>query len=91
VSPGASAGNLAGLLAGRRADPLAYRRVFRDRWGAFLRANFHNPLHVAVFFSVDESTARKWWNDVNEPQGWVVAVAVATHPKALPMLLEDAA
>jgi len=82
VSSGKCVPDLAGLLAGRAADPLAYRRVFRERWGAFLRANFHNPLHVAVFFDVDEATARKWWNFLNEPSGWVVAYARQFVPGA---------
>jgi hypothetical protein len=82
VSAGNGTPDLAGLLSGRRADPMAYRRVFRDRWAGFLRANFHNPLHVAVFFSVDEATARKWWWHVNEPSGWAVAYARQTIPGA---------
>jgi len=86
-----SAGNLAGLLSGRKADPMAYRRCFRDRWGAFLRAHFQSPLHVAVFFDVDESTARKWWSDINEPSGWVVAFAVKTVPGAQAALVGIAA
>lgn len=90
VSSGNSVPELAELLAGRRADPMAYRRVFRDRWGAFLRAYFHNPLHVAVFFNVDEATARKWWNYINEPSGWVVAYARATIPGADAYMLEAA-
>lgn len=61
---------------------MAFRRVFRDQWAGFLRAHFHNPLHVAVFFDVNEATARKWWEHVNEPSGWVVAHAVATIPGA---------
>ena len=81
-SSGNKTPDLAGLLSGRRADPMAYRLVFRDRWGAFLRANFHSPLHVAVFFSVDESTARKWWEYINEPSGWAVAYARQTIPGA---------
>lgn len=81
-SAGKSSGDLAGLLSGRRADPMAYRRVFRDRWGGFLRANFRSPLHVAVFFDVDEATARKWWNHINEPSGWAVAYARQTIPGA---------
>jgi hypothetical protein len=69
---------------------MAYRRMFRDRWGAFLRAHFHNALHVAVFFDVDEATARKWWNYVNEPSGWVVSYARAMIPGAAEFLKEIA-
>lgn len=90
-SSGNGVPDLAGLLSGRRADPMAYRRLFRDRWGQFLRSQFHNPLHVAVFFNVDEATARKWWNHINEPSGWVVAFARETIPGAAEALLERAA
>ncbi len=81
-SSGKGPGDLAGLLSGRRADPMAYRRVFRDKWGDFLRANFHSPVHVAVFFDTDEKTARQWWNDVNQPSGWAVAFARECIPGA---------
>jgi hypothetical protein len=90
MSSGNVVPDLAGLLSGRRADPMAFRRLFRDRWGAFLRANFHSPLHVAVFFDVDEGTARKWWHQVNEPSGWVVAHAVQSIPGAREALAEAA-
>jgi len=72
---GVSSGFQGGVSSGVRADPMAYRRLFRDRWTDFLRANFHNHLHVAVFFSVDEKTARQWWNYVTEPKGWAVSYA----------------
>jgi hypothetical protein len=82
ASSGIGAVDRSGAVAGRSADPLAYRRLFRDRWGTFLRAHFHNHLHVAVFFGVDEKTARMWWHDVNEPRGWAVAYARDTIPGA---------
>lgn len=85
-----SSGIDVGTIAGKPADPQAQRRLFPDRWGAFLRVNFHNHLHVAVFFSVDEKTARLWWNHVNQPQGWAVAYAVASIPNAAQQLLEAA-
>jgi hypothetical protein len=82
-----SSGELSGALSGvpsaaMPADPLAYRRVFRDRWTDFLRGHFHSHLHVAVFFNVDEKTARQWWNHVNQPQGWAVSYARDTIPGA---------
>ena len=86
VSSGDGVGVVSGVLSGRRADPMAYRRLFRDRWGAFLRGNFHNHLHVAVFFNVDEKTARQWWNDVNQPSGWAVAFAREMVPGAADFL-----
>lgn len=85
-APRGSSGELSGVLSGRRADPMAYRRAFRDRWGAFLRGHFQNPLHVAVFFGVDEKTARQWWNDVNQPSGWAVAYAREAVPGAAEFL-----
>lgn len=79
---GVSSGNASGALSGVAADPLAYRRIFRDRWTNFLRAHFQSHLHVAVFFSVDEKTARMWWNYVTEPKGWAVSYARDTIPGA---------
>ncbi|EDM70810.1 hypothetical protein RAZWK3B_15473 [Roseobacter sp. AzwK-3b] len=69
---------------------MAYRRAFRDRWTDFLRAHFQSHMHVAVFFSVDEKTARLWWNYANEPRGWAVSYAMATIPSA-PAFLSAAA
>ena len=79
---GVSSGLQGGALSGVRADPMAYRRLFRDRWTDFLRANFHNHLHVAVFFNVDEKTARQWWNYITEPKGWAVSYARDQIPGA---------
>lgn len=87
---GVSSGFGPGEHAGLPADPTAYRRAFRDRWGAFLRANFHNHLHVAVFFSVDERTSRNWWNDTTEPKGWAVSYARDQIPGARKALQEAA-
>lgn len=86
LAPVGSSGIGSGALSGVPADPMAYRRLFRDRWGAFLRAQFHSHLHAAVFFGVDEKTARMWWNDVNEPKGWAVAFACDTMPEAADFL-----
>ena len=94
-SPPASAGNgagpLSGLLSGRPCDPLAFRRLYPDRWSAFLRAQFRSPLEVAVFFDVNEKTARQWWEGVTGPQGWASAYAVAAIPGAAADLLRRAA
>lgn len=79
---GVSSGIGVGVRAGKPADPMAYRRKFRDQWGEFLRANFHNHLHVAVFFSIDEKTARMWWNFATEPKGWAVSYARDQIPGA---------
>jgi hypothetical protein len=79
---GVSSGIGSGVCSGVPADPMAYRRQFRDKWTDFLRANFHNHLHVACFFSVDEKTARHWWNYTTEPKGWAVSYARDQIPGA---------
>jgi hypothetical protein len=85
-----SPGKLADLLAGRPCDPLAYRRVFPGRWTAFLRGHFLSPLHAAVFFDVDERTARHWWEGSSAPQAWVISFAIASIPDARAFLAEAA-
>ncbi|NBW13844.1 MAG: hypothetical protein EBR82_38165 [Caulobacteraceae bacterium] len=65
---------------GRPFDPQAYYRVFRDRWPDFIRANFRTSAHVAVFFSVDDRTARQWMEGTTAPRGQCVALAVAAMP-----------
>lgn len=75
-------GNLSGLLAGRRCDHRRFRALYPDRWSSFIRAHFQSSLHVAVFFDVDEKTARHWWEGTNTPQGWVVDFAVQNIPGA---------
>ena len=79
---GESSGVGSGVHAGLPADPMAYRRQFRDRWTDFLRAHFQSHLHVAMFFSVDEKTSRQWWNYVTEPKGWAVNYAREHIPAA---------
>ncbi|MBK8772914.1 MAG: hypothetical protein IPM06_21125 [Rhizobiales bacterium] len=78
------------MLAGRPCDPQAFRRVYPDRWREFLRRNFRNPLHAAVFFDVDERTARHWWEGSTAPQAWVIAFAVRAIPSAMSFLAEAA-
>lgn len=77
-----SPGEFSGLLAGRACDPRAFRRAYPDRWMNFMRAHFCNALHAAVFFDVDEKTARLWWEGVNSPQGWAVEFAIRSIPAA---------
>jgi hypothetical protein len=69
-----------GVFPGRRADPFAFYRLFRDQWPAFLKANFRNSADVASFFDVDDRTARGWLEGHTGPRGQVVAYAVATMP-----------
>lgn len=91
ASAGTGADSLVGLLSGRPCDPMAFRRLYPDRWSAFLRVQFRSALEVAVFFSVNEKTARQWWEGVTGPQGWASAYAVAAIPGARAALLRDAA
>jgi hypothetical protein len=71
------------MSSGKFPDPQrtrAYRRRFIDLWAAFLRENFTSTAHVAVVFSCDEATARSWWNAVNAPSGYAVAIAFKEYP-----------
>ncbi|MFE3839532.1 hypothetical protein [Pseudogemmobacter sonorensis] len=83
-------GNLADLLAGRPCDPRAFRRAYPDRWCEFLHRNFRSPLHTAVFFEVDERTARHWWEGYTGPQAWAMAFAISSVPGAEAFLTEAA-
>lgn len=67
---------------------MAFRRLYPDRWAAFLRGHFRNATEVAVFFDVNEKTARQWLEGVTGPQGWAAAYAVASIPAAARQLLE---
>lgn len=71
-----------GTFSGRPCDPYAFRRVYPKRWSEFLHAHFQSAAHVGFFFSIDEATARNWWHGKTGPQGWAVAFAVQTFPKA---------
>jgi hypothetical protein len=90
VSSGQRDGGLAGLLSGRPCDPRAFRRLYPDRWSAFLRTHFRNSIEIAAFFDVDEKTARQWLNGINAPQAWAVSFAVVSIPGAAIQLLEAA-
>lgn len=65
----------------RRADPYAYRRVFPDRWAAFLRSNFRNSVEVAAFFDVTHRTAENWMNGTGRATGDKVALAALSFPQ----------
>jgi len=92
VSPGISADKATGKnpgtiargavmpVGGRPFDAQAYYRVFRDRWPDFIRANFRTSAHVAVFFNVDDRTARQWMEGTTAPRGQCVALAVVAMP-----------
>lgn len=89
--PSPSAGIGIGEFPGRPFDMDGLRRVFRDRWAAFLKAHFRNSVEVAFFFGTDERTARQWLEGVNAPSGPFVAHAVDKFPAALPILMGRAA
>ena len=90
VSSGGCDGGLAGLLSGRPCDPRAFRRLYPDRWAAFLKAHFRNSTEIACFFDIDEKTARQWLNGINAPQAWAASFAVVSIPGAARELLEAA-
>ena len=64
------------------ADPMAFYRLFRDRWPEFIRRNFRNSTDAACFFGVDDRTVRGWIEGSTAPRGQVVAYAVAAMPEA---------
>lgn len=80
-----------GDYSGKRFDIWGLRRKFPERWRGFLRAHFQNPVHVAFFFSVDEKTARNWWEGTGSPRVEYVLVAIEHVPGARQMLLQVAA
>lgn len=77
-----SPGKLSDLLSGRPCDPRELRARFPGMWMAFLKAHFQSHMHAAVFFSVEEKTARLWWEGCNAPQGWAVDFAIQSIPSA---------
>ena len=68
------------------ADPMAFYRLFRDRWPDFIRRNFRNSTDAAFFFGVDDRTVRGWIEGSTAPRGQIVAYAVAAMPEAARLL-----
>ena len=60
----------------------SFRAFFADRWATFLRENYRNPEHVSVVFGVRFQTASNWWQGVNAPSGYAVAMAFQTQPQS---------
>jgi hypothetical protein len=87
----ASSGDFAGTFFHRPADLHRYRVVFPGRWSAFLRAHFQGPSHIAFFFSVDDRTARNWWNGVSGPSASAVVLAAAVAPALILHMIGEAA
>lgn len=85
------AGQSAGAFSGRPFDLHRFRVVFPDRWSAFLARHFRGPAHVAVFFDVDEKTARNWLSGLTGPSGFAVGVAMRCIPDASAELFAEAA
>lgn len=82
VSSGKSSAILSKACEGMPCDPHAIRRKFPGQWIGFLRAHFRDHVEVAFVFSVDEKTARHWWDGVTRPQGWAVEFAHHLIPNA---------
>ena len=80
-----------GEFPGRKADPWAFYRLFRDGWPEFIRRNFRNSTDAACFFGVDDRTVRGWLEGTTAPRGQIVAYAAATMPKETAQLIGTAA
>ncbi len=79
-----------GVFPGLPADLHGIRRCFPDLWADFLRAHFRNHQHVAVFFGVDERTARDWLSGRHGVNSAPVIFALRSIPGAVAELLEAA-
>lgn len=66
----------------QKRDALTYRQHFAECWRRFIRENFESSEHAAVVFTVDASTARKWWEGSHAPSGFAVGYAYAKAPEA---------
>lgn len=80
-----------GDCAGKPFDLGRFRAVFPDQWSELIRRSFRNPVEVAYFFSVDEKTARNWFEGTTGPSGHAVAIAVRYLPGALEIIFSEAA
>lgn len=75
-----------GKFSGRPFDVWGLKRVLPDRWSEFLRAHFTGHVHVAYAFSVDDRTARNWWDGIGAPRAEYALLAVQNFPDAAKML-----
>lgn len=80
-----------GDFPGLPADLHGIRRCFPDRWADFLRSHFRNHQYVAVFFGVDDRTARDWLSGRHGVNSAPVIFALRSIPGAVAALLEQAA
>jgi hypothetical protein len=74
-----------------RLDPHVVRRVFPERWAAFLRAQHRDPTEVAFVYGVTDRAARDWWDGVSGPRGASVVIAAAAYPAQFKSFLVEAA
>jgi hypothetical protein len=75
---------------GRAFDMHRFKAVFPSKWASFLRANFRNSTHVAVFFDCDDRTARHWLEGTTAPSGAIAIVAASRIPGAVEFLMGTA-
>lgn len=80
-----------GTFTGKPFDLHRFRAVFPDQWSQLIKRHFRSTVEVAFFFSVDEKTARNWWEGVTGPSGHAVAIAVKMLPGALDVIFAEAA
>lgn len=73
-----------------KRQALTYRQHFTANWQRFLHENFDSAEHVAMVFGVDGSTARKWWEGLHAPSGFVVGYAYTLAPEAAARALQGA-
>ena len=85
------ANSSSGTFTGKPFDLHHFRAVFPDQWSQLIRRHFRSTVEVAYFFSVDEKTARNWWEGVTGPSGHAVAIAIRCLPDALHILFAEAA
>lgn len=60
-------------------DPYCFKAYFKDRFSAFLQANYRNAEHVAVVYGVRYQTALNWWQGINAPSGDTTTLACIIH------------
>lgn len=82
---------MSGGYGSPRDAALTYRQTFINRWQRFVRANFDSPEHAAHVFGVDGTTARKWWDGLHAPSGFVVGFAYERFPAEARECLRGAA
>jgi len=80
--PPMSSGVCSETFSGRPFDVYAFRRVLPDQWRNLMRAHFTSAVHVAYVFSVDEKTARNWWDGIGSPRAEFALAAVKHIPGA---------